>query len=104
MAKKPSLYVINAVRKLSDVTLHDFNVLAHSKEFDSIKDSVKNIEHNTMVSWFNLSHQNSRNYLLNEGLFCKGIIFGLSMFVKIVEASPEEVDRRENTKKRKSNK
>lgn len=100
MAKERSLYIINALRRLSDQHLKDFHVLANSQEFDSVKDAVKNIQHNTMVNFFNLSHQLKAEETKSEADYSKGIIFGLSILIRIIEASPEEGERREGKRKK----
>jgi hypothetical protein len=101
MAQKVrSLYILNAVRRLSDAHVKSLHILANSREFDVLKEAVKNIEHNTMVSFFNLDHSRDPGFLAQEGAFSKGIIFGLSTLMRIIEAVPEEVDKRESRKKR----
>ena len=102
--KAKSLYVLNALKRLSQAHLHDFNTLANSQEFDSLKEAVINIQHNTRLNYFNLDHTREASYLAQESSFCKGVIFGLSTLIRIIEASPEEVDRRESKSKRKSSK
>jgi len=102
MAKKiRSLYVLNAVRRLSDSHLKALHILANSQEFDVLREAVRNIEHNTMVAFFNLDHARDPGFLAQEGAFSKGLIFGLTMLIKIIDAVPEEVDKREDRKKRK---
>lgn len=97
-------YLQKAIRSLSDNHLKAFYTLANSVEFDALKEVSKNVQHNTMVSFFQLDHLRDPKYLAQEGGFAKGTIFGINTLVRIIELSPEEVDRREGSKKRSKSK
>lgn len=98
--KVRSASTLKAVQSLSEKHLRAFYNIYNAVEYDDLQEVVKNIEHNTMVNFFKLDHLRDPKYLAQEGAFSKGIVAGLQHLIRIIDAVPEEVDRREGKKKR----
>jgi hypothetical protein len=103
-AKVKSAYIQKAVRSLSSRHLKAFYNISGAQEFDDLKEVVGNLSHNTMVAFFQLDHLREPKYLAQEGAWSKGVIFGLKILVRVIEATPEEVNKREGKRKRSTSK